>query len=62
MNIFQDRYAVANSLESIIVADLEINKCSEIPWRNDGREKFDFSNPGVCMIFNNGELTLIEYG
>jgi len=53
---------VANSLESIIVADLEINKCSEIPWRNDGREKFDFSNPGVCMIFNNGELTLIEYG
>lgn len=45
-----------------MVSDLEVDKCSELPWRNDGREKFDFSNPGVCMIFSNGELTLIEYG
>lgn len=31
-------------------------------WRGSGNEKFDFSNPNVCMVFNAGELTLIEYG
>lgn len=62
VNIFQDRFAVANTYDTIIVADLEANKCSEVPWRNDGKEKYDFSNPGVCMVFSGGELTLIEYG
>jgi len=27
-----------------------------------GKEKYDFSNPSICMIFNAGELTLVEYG
>ena len=27
-----------------------------------GKEKYDFSNPNICMVFNAGELTLIEYG
>ena len=31
-------------------------------WRGSGKEKYDFSNPNVCMIYNAGELTLIEYG
>lgn len=31
-------------------------------WRGSGNEKYDFSNPNVCMIFNAGELTLVEYG
>ena len=25
-------------------------------------EKFDFTNNNVCMIYNAGELTLVEYG
>jgi len=41
---------------------LESTKCSEIKWKGYGNEKFDFSNPNVCMIYNAGELTLIEYG
>jgi intraflagellar transport protein 172 len=35
---------------------------SEIQWRGSGNEKYDFSNSNVCMIFNSGELVLIEYG
>jgi intraflagellar transport protein 172 len=60
--IYQDRYAVAVTSETIIVGDLELEKCSEIMWRGSGNEKYDFSNPNVCMIFNAGELTLVEYG
>lgn len=44
------------------MADLEQDQCSEIPWRNDGKEKYDFSNPGVCMVYSGGELTLLKYG
>ena len=60
--IYQDRYAVAVTSETIIVGDLELEKCSEIMWRGSGNEKYDFSNPNVCMIFNAGELTLVEFG
>ena len=27
-----------------------------------GNEKFDFGNDNICMVFNAGELTVIEYG
>lgn len=27
-----------------------------------GNEKFYFDNDSVCMIFNAGELTLVQYG
>lgn len=34
-----------------------------MPWNNSGRhEKFYFDNTNVCLVFNAGELTLIEYG
>lgn len=62
IKIFQDRFFVAYTTETILICDLNISKTSEIMWRGSGKEKFDFSNPNVCMIFNAGELTLIEYG
>ena len=46
----------------MILGDLLSNKMSEIPWRGSGNEKFDFSNESICMVFNAGELTVIEYG
>ncbi|KAJ3216179.1 hypothetical protein HDU67_009828 [Dinochytrium kinnereticum] len=33
-----------------------------IPWTGSGEEKFYFDNPQVCMVFNAGELSLVEYG
>jgi intraflagellar transport protein 172 len=41
---------------------METEKLSELHWRGSGNEKFDFSNPNICMVFNAGELTIIEYG
>lgn len=35
----------------------------QVQWNNTSRkEKFYFENPKVCLIFNVGELSLIEYG
>lgn len=32
-------------------------------WNDTGRnEKFYFENPDICLVFNVGELSLIEYG
>jgi len=45
-----------------LLGDLETGNLSEIIWRGSGKERFDFSNPGVCMISNSGELTLVEFG
>lgn len=53
---------VANTYETVIVGDLETDRTSEVMWRGAGNEKYDFSSPNLCMIFNAGELTLIEYG
>lgn len=34
-----------------------------MPWIATGRhERFYFENPNVCLIFNAGELSLVEYG
>uniref|UniRef100_F7BYN0 Intraflagellar transport protein 172 homolog n=1 Tax=Macaca mulatta TaxID=9544 RepID=F7BYN0_MACMU len=36
---------------------------SQIAWQGSGgNEKYFFENENVCMIFNAGELTLVEYG
>jgi intraflagellar transport protein 172 len=62
IDIQKDRFLIGRTLETLIVGDLQTNKMSEIPWRGSGNEKFDFSNDTICMIFNAGELTVVEYG
>jgi intraflagellar transport protein 172 len=56
------RYAYARTRETLLLADLETDSASEIPWNGSGREKFHFDTPGVCLIFNAGELSVVEYG
>mmetsp|Transcript_43192 Transcript_43192/g.92156 ORF Transcript_43192/g.92156 Transcript_43192/m.92156 type:complete len:1765 (-) Transcript_43192:92-5386(-) len=62
INIFQERFLVAHTPESILLGDLQTCRLSEIPWHSAGNEKFFFDNPTVCMIFKAGELSLVEYG
>lgn len=62
INVYQDRFLVASTHSTILLGDMETCKISELPWRGSGNEKFDFSNPNICMIFNAGELSIIEYG
>ncbi|XP_066261495.1 intraflagellar transport protein 172 homolog [Euwallacea similis] len=59
----RDSYLVAKTRETLLVADLNRNLLSEVPWNNpEQNEKFYFENPNVCLVFNAGELTIIEYG
>ncbi|KAM7445695.1 hypothetical protein ABFA07_005947 [Porites harrisoni] len=59
----KDRYLVAYTTDTLLVGDLSHNKLSEVPWQGTGgNEKFFFENENVCMVFNAGELSLVEYG
>ncbi|VDN00883.1 unnamed protein product [Thelazia callipaeda] len=58
----RDRYAVAYTASTLIIADLSSGRCSEIEWQSAGNEKFYFDYENVCMIVNAGEISLVEYG
>ncbi|XP_048371540.1 intraflagellar transport protein 172 homolog [Sphaerodactylus townsendi] len=59
----KDRYLVAHTSDTLLLGDLGSIKLSEVTWQGSGgNEKFFFENENVCMIFNAGELTLVEYG
>ncbi|XP_055910125.1 intraflagellar transport protein 172 homolog [Eupeodes corollae] len=59
----KDNFLVARTEDSLILSDLTRNLVSEVPWSITGRhERFYFENPTVCLIFNVGELSLVEYG
>jgi intraflagellar transport protein 172 len=62
INVFQDRYLIAVTPETLLMGDLVSCKLSEVPWSGSGSEKYIFENPACCMVFNAGELSLIEYG
>ena len=59
INIFQDRYVIGNTSETLLLGDLETLKLSEVQWHSPGKEKFVFDNPAVCMVYHAGELSLI---
>ena len=47
----------------LLAGDIDRNLVSEIPWsETDDKERFYFDNPNCCMIFNDGEMILVEYG
>ncbi|KAE8605809.1 hypothetical protein XENTR_v10015326 [Xenopus tropicalis] len=59
----KERYLVAHTSDTLLLGDLATNRLSEVAWQGSGgNEKFFFDNENVCMIFNAGELTLVEYG
>ncbi|NXE00970.1 IF172 protein, partial [Chaetorhynchus papuensis] len=59
----KDRYLVAHTSDTLLLGDVSSNRLSEVAWQGSGgNEKFFFDNENVCMIFNAGELTLVEYG
>ncbi|XP_053736543.1 intraflagellar transport protein 172 homolog [Synchiropus splendidus] len=58
----RDRFLVAHTSSTLLLGDLQTNKLSEVPWPGSGgNEKFFCENESVCMIFNAGELSLVEY-
>lgn len=57
-----DQFVVAHTSDTLLLGDLVSCQLSEIAWRGSGQEKFNFDNPNVCLIFNAGELSAVEYG
>jgi intraflagellar transport protein 172 len=60
--LHNDKFLVAHTPDTLLLASLDACKLSEIPWRGSGQEKFFFEFKNVAMIFNAGELSLVEYG
>ncbi|XP_064457098.1 intraflagellar transport protein 172 homolog [Ornithodoros turicata] len=59
----KDRYLVAYTPATLLLGDLAQEKLCEVFWEGTSRnEKFYFETESVCMIFNAGELSLVEYG
>lgn len=57
-----ERGDYCSAFESAIPG-LTLTLCvDQIPWQGSGQEKFYFENLYVCMVFNAGELSLVEYG
>lgn len=61
-NIYQSRYVIANTSKTLLLADLETLKVSEVEWHGDGTEKYIFDNSSACVIYYAGEVSIIEYG
>ena len=71
-----DQFLVAHTTDTLLLGDLATCRlsevtlhcdggpimCMQILWRGSGSEKFFFENASVCMIFNAGELAVVEYG
>ncbi|KAL3149712.1 hypothetical protein ABBQ38_013541 [Trebouxia sp. C0009 RCD-2024] len=62
INVYQDRFLVANTAETLMMGDMDTCRLSEVSWEATGTEKYHFDNPQVCLVYNAGELSLIEYG
>lgn len=62
LNVFQDRFLVGNTPNTLLVGDLDTAKLSEVQWQSTGNEKYMFENESVCIVYQAGELSLIEYG
>ncbi len=56
------RYIVSHTQNTLLLGDLMTARLSEIEWKGSGNERYSFDNANVCVIFNAGELSLVEYG
>lgn len=56
------RFLVGRTQHTLLLGDLDTCKLSEVEWHSDGSEKFIFDNESVCIVYYQGELTIIMYG
>lgn len=62
VNIQSNNFIVATTERSVIVGEISTQKWSEVQWNFTGNEKYDFNNSGVCLVYVNGEIAVIEFG
>ena len=57
------RYIVAKTKQSLIICDMErSSSISELGWNeaDSSKSKFIFNDPNACIIYNAGELSVVE--
>lgn len=73
---YNARFVVANTIETLLLGDLETLKLSEIPWQapagggggnglagdEAAAEKFIFDSPSAALVYYASELSIVEYG
>ena len=62
VNVFKDRFLIATTSGTLLCGDLETSKLSEVQWNSTGSEKYSFENDSAVIVYQAGELSLIEYG
>lgn len=53
---------VGHTSSTLLLADIESGLASEFEWRGGGNEKYDMKNDDLCLIFNAGEVSIVEFG
>jgi len=48
INVYQDRFLVANTAHTLMLGDMETCRLSEVSCETTGTEKYHFDNPQVC--------------
>uniref|UniRef100_A0A7S1KTE2 IF140/IFT172/WDR19 TPR domain-containing protein n=1 Tax=Percolomonas cosmopolitus TaxID=63605 RepID=A0A7S1KTE2_9EUKA len=61
--ITRGKYLIGYTPKTLLLGDLESCKLSEVPWNGGGGdEKFYFENPRVCLVYHQGDVSVVEYG
>lgn len=47
INVYQERFLVANTAHTLMLGDMETCRLSEVSWETTGTEKYHFDNPQV---------------
>ena len=51
INVYQDRFLVANTAHTLMLGDMETCCLSEVSWDTAGSEKYHFDSPQVDLWF-----------
>ncbi len=62
VDVLKDRYITAVTNDTLLLADLNSGKSSEVEWLGSGNEKFEFNSKDICWVSNAGEVSVIEFG
>lgn len=49
INVYQNRFLVANTAETLMLGDMDTCCLSEVSWETTGTEKYHFDNPQVLL-------------
>ena len=61
VDIYRDKYVVAFTTATLLLGNLATFKLAEIDWCQSGGERFCFENDRVALVYNLGELTVVQY-